>query len=170
MGIGKLSPCLPSLVFPPGRRPQKRLPPRDSYAGGIGIMSTHYPTKPARAPKTWVPQQRYGRSVPQVVGVEEFTPVAGVVLPVEMCAESELSELSPGAKRRRTEEVTFRLSRISLMRGDRARWSNKSFVSRRWSRCSSINLSILPRWVAGFQAAEAMLVSRAARFGGGLWG
>jgi hypothetical protein len=29
-----------------------------------------------------------------------------------------------------------------------------------------INLSILPRWVAGFQAAEAKLVSRAARFGG----
>jgi hypothetical protein len=33
-----------------------------------------------------------------------------------------------------------------------------------------INLSILPRWVAGFQAAEAKLVSRAARFGGRLWG
>jgi hypothetical protein len=31
-----------------------------------------------------------------------------------------------------------------------------------------INLSILPRWVAGFQA-EAKLVSRAARFGNG-WG
>ena len=27
-----------------------------------------------------------------------------------------------------------------------------------------INLSILPRWMAGFQAAEAKLVSRAARF------
>jgi hypothetical protein len=51
-----------------------------------------------------------------------FTGVAGVVLPVEMCEESEVSELSPGAKGRRTEEVTFRLSRISLMRGaDRAR-------------------------------------------------
>jgi hypothetical protein len=34
----------------------------------------------------------------------------------------------------------------------------------------SINLSILPRWVAGFRAAEAKLVSRAARFGGRLWG
>jgi hypothetical protein len=61
-----------------------------------------------------------------------------------MCEESELSELSPGAKRRRTEEVTFRLSRISLVwaaigQGDQisARWSNKSFVSRRWSRCSN---------------------------------
>jgi len=39
--------------------------------------------------------------------------------PVEMCEES---ELSPGVKRRRTGEVAFRLSRISLMRGaDRAR-------------------------------------------------
>jgi hypothetical protein len=35
---------------------------------------------------------------------------------------------------------------------------------------TSINLSILPRWVAGFRAAEAKLVSRAARFGGRLWG
>ena len=34
----------------------------------------------------------------------------------------------------------------------------------------SINLSILPRWVAGFRAAEAKLVSRAARFGDRLWG
>jgi hypothetical protein len=31
----------------------------------------------------------------QVVGVEEFAGVAGVELPVEMCEESEVSELSP---------------------------------------------------------------------------
>ena len=46
--------------------------------------------------------------------------VAGVVLPAEMCEESELRELSPLSERRRTEEVTFRLSRISLMRGERS--------------------------------------------------
>src|SRR5579859_4528750 len=34
------------------------------------------------------------------------------------------------------------------------RWSNKSFVSRRWSRCSMNLFENLALWVAGFPAAE----------------
>src|ERR1700678_2412381 len=56
---------------------------RNNVMGGLSPRSSQ------------VPQQCYGWSVPQVVGVEEFTGVAGVVLPAEMCEESELSELSP---------------------------------------------------------------------------
>jgi hypothetical protein len=41
--------------------------------------------------------------------------IAGIVLPVEMCEESELSPLS--AKQCRTEEVTFLLFPVSLMWG-----------------------------------------------------
>jgi len=59
---------------------------------------------------------------PEVVGVEEFTGVAGVVLPVEMCEESELSELSPlsdAASHRRGYVSSF--SNFSDAGGDRAR-------------------------------------------------
>jgi hypothetical protein len=48
---------------------------------------------------------------PWVVGVEEFTGVAGVELPVEMCEESEVSELSPlersGVAQKRLRFVLF---------------------------------------------------------------
>ena len=68
-----------------------------------------------------------GGLFPRTVGVEEFT---GVVLLAEMCEESELRELSPCAKRRRTDEVTLPLFPTSQMLGsDLATLPNKSFVS-----------------------------------------
>ena len=63
-----------------------------------------------------------------------------------MCEESEVSELSPG------------VDPLSPLFHEGAQ------------NFKLINLSILPRWVVGFQAAEAKLVSGVARVGGRLSG
>src|SRR3984957_4193678 len=69
--------------------------------------------------------------------------ITGVVLPVEMCEESEASELRSGVSNAASHRKGYVSSRISLMPGSdwarwpnkgqdgqiRARWPNKSFVS-----------------------------------------
>jgi hypothetical protein len=67
--------------------------------------------------------QAVPHSLPQVVGAEEFTGVAGVVLLVEKCEESEVSELRSGVS-----------NAASYRRGYVSSFSNFSGVGSDWAR------------------------------------
>jgi hypothetical protein len=110
-----------------------------------------------------IPLDVTGGLSPQVVGVEEFTRVAGVVLPVENVRRKRSKRTkSPWAKRRRTEEVTFRLFRISLMRGVIGQGDQISPLFHEGAQnFKLINLSILPRWVAGFSGVRVLWLGMA---------